>query len=217
MAENAEFWGTLEGLNVTDLQRWGSAWADLQASGMALAERRELESTKATNVFLRRALWDSAVVSYGRFAFSEQARPISAEKFVEEVAGNDGLVFHNRIMDWRHGHVAHRKHAEFESVKTVLAYAEGADRPNALRLVLGIDLGPLDDSGFVVAFHKHVAELATAMYERKIRPLAIQIVEDLNTRRMALPSSLSPARDDSTLERYVINQCVSKLGIGKLG
>ena len=213
--DDAELWGTLEGLNVTYLQRWGSAWADLQATGMALAERRELEATKATNVFLRRALWDSAVVSYGRFGFSEQARPISPEDFIEDVEGKDGLALHKRIMDWRHGHVAHRKRAEFESVETVLAYANGADRPTALRLVLGIDLGPLDDSDFVAAFQNHVAVLATAMYENKIRPLALSIIEDLNTKRIALPSSLSPARDHSTWERYVINQCVSMLGPGE--
>ena len=177
-------------------------------------ERERLEF-KPSNIFHRRALWESAVVSYGRVGFSDQKRKVSFRDFVEEVAGTDGLALHDRIMDWRHGHVAHRRDAEFESVETVLAFANGSTSPNALRVVLGVDAGPRDDSEFVTAFRQHVKVMRDAMHEKKLAPLAVDIAGDINSGRIARPTELRPADDQSSADRYVVNSCLAELGPGE--
>lgn len=199
-----ETWGTLTGLNVTLLQRWYSAWADLQFAGMSLFYLAELES-KPANIFRRRALWESAVVSYGRCAVSARKRKIPFVDFVKAVAGDDGHAVHERIMDWRHGHVAHRNSADFESVETILAYAPSGGRlsPTEMKIQLAVGAGPDDDTELVTAFERLVETVRNAMYEQKIRPLAVDIVDDLNARRVPWPSELRPPEDRSLGGRYV--------------
>lgn len=214
MSNGPELRGTINGLNVTLLQRWSSAWADLQAAGMALYERKQLDDTKASNLFLRRALWESAIASYGRCAVSDQGRKIPFKEFVEEITGDEGLAVHEQIMDWRHGHVAHRKRSEFESVETVLTFASGPSHPTSLNVVLNIHSGPDNKAELVVAFDAHVTALRDAMWEKRMFPLAPSIVDDLNAGRIARPNRLRAAKDDTSAGRYVINQCISTLGAG---
>jgi hypothetical protein len=214
MATDGERWGTLTGLKVTYAQRWCSAWADLLFADMALMYRSELADTDPAHFFQRRALWESAVVSYGRCAVSDQKRKIPFEDFVVEVTGDDGLALHERIMDWRHGHAAHRKRKEFESIETVLAFAEGSALPNALRLVLSIASGPKDDDELVVAFQPHIKTLRDAMYEKRLDPLGREIVDDFNAGLIQRPTQLRPADDRSSHERYMITHTLAELGPG---
>lgn len=214
MSTIGELWGTLIGLKVTHAQRWCSAWADLLFADMALMYRSELDHAVPANLFHRRALWESAVVSYGRCAVSDQKRKIPFREFVEEVTGDEGVALHQRIMDWRHGHVAHRKRAEFESIETVLAFATGSAHPNALRLVLGIESGPKNDDEFVVAFQSHIKTLRDAMCEKRLAPLGVEIVDDLNADCIERPTQLRPADDQSSHERYVITHTLADLGAG---
>lgn len=130
MVKNNVLWGTLRGLNVTYLQRWCSAWADLLLADMALLEHGSLG--KGSTITHRRPLWEAAVVAYGRLAVSDQKREIAFTDLISEVAGDDGIALHERIMDWRHGQVAHRKRAEFEAIKTVLAYTNSGADPRAI-------------------------------------------------------------------------------------
>ena len=205
MSDDSEMWGTLRGDNVTLLERWESAGNDLLQADMALLARRELKMELAT-IFHKRALWESAVVSYGRTVMSDHERKIPFKDYVEEIAGADGLAVHERVMDWRHGHVAHRKRPEFESVETVVTYVNGSDAPSALHLVLGIDLGPEDEGEFVTSFRQLVEVLRTSLYERRILPLVMKIVDDLNAGTIPFPLSSRPADDQSSPERYVFNR-----------
>ncbi|OBF56727.1 hypothetical protein A5756_10575 [Mycobacterium sp. 852002-53434_SCH5985345] len=208
MVKENVLWGTLSGLNVTYLQRWCSAWADLLLADMALLEHRSLG--KGSTITHRRSLWEAAVVAYGRLAVSDQKREIAFKDLISEVAGEDGVVLHERIMDWRHGHVAHRKRAEFEAIKTVFAYANSVT-PTSLHSVLAVDAGPAAGSKFARAFQKHVKMMRDSMYELRIRPLATKVIEDVNEGRIAKPGALRPADDQSTGDRYIINQCLYEL------
>jgi hypothetical protein len=49
------------------------------------------------NLFQRRALWESAIASYGRLIVSDQKRKNPFKEFVEEITGVDGLAIHERI------------------------------------------------------------------------------------------------------------------------
>lgn len=169
---------------------------------MALLYRSELEPNPG-NIFRRRACWESALISYGRLVVSNWEREIPFVEFLEEVTGDDGVALHERLMDWRQGHVAHRTSAEFESNETVLAYASGSDTPNTLKVVVGIDMGPLDDSEFAISFKQHVKTLRDAIFERRLQPLGYSIVEDVNGGRIAR-SELRPAEEQSSSGRYVV-------------
>ncbi|PYE19245.1 hypothetical protein DFR67_103156 [Williamsia limnetica] len=210
MSDDPQNWSTLSGEKVKELERWGSAWADLQHAGMALFERQQLPR-RPSSLFQRRALWESAVVAYARADQSKDRRDIQFKNFVQEITGDSGSAMHKRVMDWRHGHVAHRKRAEFESAETVIAFRNGSATPSSLHLVLGIDLGPEDDSEFVAAFRQHVEVLRNAMYETRISPLAKQIIDNINESKIVIPSEMRPADDQSSSARYVINHLLLTL------
>ncbi|MCV7346426.1 hypothetical protein [Mycolicibacterium rhodesiae] len=212
MTSGTELWGTLAGANVTLVQRWASAWADLQAAGMALYERGKSDDKRAANMFLRRALWESAIASYGRCAVSAKKRNIPFRDFVQDTVGEDGMAVHRQIMDWRHGHVAHRNRAEFESIETVLTYEKGAaQRPKSFNVVLKIDAGPPNDSEFVAAFDSHVTTLRDTLWEQKLFGLTQDIVADLNAGRIPWPSQLRAADDKIEAGWYSINQNITTL------
>lgn len=215
MASESELWGTLSGLNVTFLQRWCSAWCDLQAAAMVLHERKKSDDTAAANLFLRRALWESAVASYGRCAVSSRRRDIAFNELVQEIAGADGFAVHQRIMDWRHGHVAHRNRAEFESVETVLTYSNGPAQPTSLNVIVNIDAGPPNAAELVANFESHVTILRDAVWQKRMFPLAASVVDDLNSGRIAWPTELHLPSDETSAGRYVINQCITTLGCEK--
>ncbi|WP_131813161.1 hypothetical protein [Mycolicibacter heraklionensis] len=209
MANASESWAKMTGdpqrlNNVTLLQRWCSAWADLLHADMALLEHHELPA-KPSTVFHRRALWESAVISYGRCSVSDQKRDIPFKELVREATGDEGIALHERILDWRHGHVAHRKRSEFESVETVLAFPSGARNHAALRLVLSVQAEPEDDTGIVAAFEQHVKTVRDFMYENRVRPISKSVIADLNAGLLTL-SELQPAADQSTRARLVITQ-----------
>ncbi|MCA2254811.1 hypothetical protein JF710_16650 [Mycobacterium intracellulare] len=212
MAPDRERWATLTGLDVTYAQRWCSAWADLLLTDMALMYRAELEPTME-NMFRRRAYWESATVSYGRLIVSDKKRKIPFKEFIGEVTGDDGLALHEQIMNWRQQHVAHRTGNQYESVETVLAFEHGSATPNALKIVLGVDMGPLDDSEFVEAFREHVKTLRDAMYERKLHPLGEKIIEYFNATRPLV--QIRPALNQSSLERYVVEYRLFELAGGE--
>jgi hypothetical protein len=206
---SAQQWATASGEPVTELERWGSVWADLLLVDMVLLERRELP-TKPSTAFQRRGLWESAVIAYGRADQSQWERPVPFKDFVREVAGEDGMATHDRIMDWRHGHVAHRNRAEFESVETAVEYAQGS--PTGLYLVIASDIGPKNDHPFVAEFERHVKLLRDTMYETKISPLAMQLVDVLGSDQVALTAP-GPAQGQSSAERLVITQHLATLHV----
>ena len=60
------------------LGKWASLWADLTHAAMALLERSQLQVIAAT-VFTRRALWESAIVSYARMQTIGEKRRLEHE------------------------------------------------------------------------------------------------------------------------------------------
>ena len=98
---------TLDESDANRLSKWASLWADLLHADQALSERADLPDV-LSNVFVRRALWEAAVVSYGRMATSDK-RNVDYEELVQAARGDRGAELHKTLMVWRHDHVAHRK------------------------------------------------------------------------------------------------------------
>lgn len=154
------------------LRKWGSLWLDLLHADMALFEREKLMDN-FSNVFARRAFWESAVVSYGRMEALDwkKSRDLEHEELLRAAGGEKALAFHAEIMGWRHGHVAHRKDKEFEDTALVAQYAdEFGDELVALRLKVSTAVGPADDSRQAVEFRGHVKRIRDTLWENYLNP-----------------------------------------------
>jgi hypothetical protein len=85
------------------LRKWGSLWLDLLRADMVLHERQNLPET-AANAFTRRALWESAVITYGRMAFSDKKRKLAHDELLRVSGGEKAVAFHDQLTRWRHDH-----------------------------------------------------------------------------------------------------------------
>jgi hypothetical protein len=154
------------------LRKWGSLWFDLLHADMAMYERQNLPNT-AANVFTRRALWESAVISYGRMQFSDKKRKLTHEDLLRAAGGEKALAFHERLSQWRHNHIAHRLSPEYETI----AAAE-TGQPGLETLDLGVStwIGPSDDSALAEEFREHVKALRDSLWQIYLAPIGEALV-----------------------------------------
>lgn len=157
------------------LRKWGSLWLDLLQVDMALHERAKLPNSLATTI-TRRALWESAVISYGRMGFSD-VRNLEYEELLETVSGDSAKAFHAQVMGWRHGHVAHRTDEAYEETATVAQYADGnSTDPEALNLLISTWVGPDDESPLAHQFRDHANKLRVVLWEKYLAPIGERVV-----------------------------------------
>jgi hypothetical protein len=158
------------------LRKWGSLWLDLLHTDMALHERQNLPNT-AANVFTRRALWESAVISYGRMEFSDKRRRLTHEDLVRATGGEKALEFHQQLNHWRHNHIAHRLSPAYETTAAVAHYAD-TGQPGLETLDLGIStwIGPADNSTLAEEFRQHVKALRDTLWQRYLAPIGEALV-----------------------------------------
>ncbi|MFN3005099.1 hypothetical protein ACK12G_17710 [Mycolicibacterium wolinskyi] len=124
------------------LGKWASLWADLIHADMALHERSQLQSIPAT-AFARRALWESAIVSYGRMQASGKKRKLEHEDLLRKAQGERGIEFHEILMSWRHGHVAHRMSSAYEAVRVFADHLDDVPETlDSIRAEVVTSLGP---------------------------------------------------------------------------
>ncbi|MFF0494750.1 hypothetical protein ACFYTQ_37520 [Nocardia sp. NPDC004068] len=179
------------------LRKWGSAWFDLIQSGQALEARRNTPAS-LTTAFIRRAFWESAVISYFRVGQGDKRRKIDLEALFA-ATGDPGVSdFHNEILEWRHDHVAHRGGRRFEDVHAVICYDAQPD-VRALRLLIETSIGPSDDDELVEQFREHVLLLRNTMWESFLAPLAEKLVivaqHDTELRDSAIAAASNSAND----------------------
>lgn len=155
------------------LRKWASVWADLTHVRQVLYERAQLPNT-AANVFLRRALWESAIASYGRMGASEK-RKIDFQTFVSETGGSAAEQLHEELMLWRHEHVAHRTGAQYEE-SVVEVFFDDQD-VNHLNVAVSTSIGPADESDLARGFHDHVDELRDHLWENYMAPWGKTLAE----------------------------------------
>jgi len=181
------------------LRKWGSLWFDLLHVDMTLHERANIED-KPSNAFLRRALWESAVVAYGRMESSNKKRQLEHQDLLT-AAGCD-VSFHERAMDWRNDHVAHRLSNEYEETAAVAVYnGSGSLKLESLNLHVSTWAGPGDDSPLVTEFTAHVKKLRDKLWEKHLAPMGAAIAK-----RQALDTGLASAFPGlDTTERIMVN------------
>jgi len=158
------------------LRKWGSLWFDLLHTEMALYKRQNTPNT-AANVFVRRALWESAIISYGRMEFSDKKRKLTHEDLLRAAGGENALAFHERLSQWRHNHIAHRLSADYETTAAVARYADtGQTGLEALELGVSTWIGPTDDSGDAQEFRDHVTRVKNTLWEMYLAPIGEALV-----------------------------------------
>ncbi|MGB3894828.1 MAG: hypothetical protein WA942_11350 [Mycolicibacter sinensis] len=153
------------------LRKWGSLWLDLLHAEMVLHERQGLPDTP-TNAFTRRALWESAVIAYGRMEFSDKKRKLAHDELLKAVGGENVLAFHGQLTRWRHDHVAHRLGKDFEATAVVAGYAAtGQQNLESVAVVVSTWIGPTDDSDEACMFRTHVKALRDTLWETYLAPI----------------------------------------------
>lgn len=158
------------------LRKWGSLWFDLLHADMAMYERQNLPNT-AANVVTRRALWESAVISYGRMEFSDKKRKLTHEDLIRAAGGEKALEFHERLSRWRHNHIAHRLSPEYENTAAVARYADtGQAGLETLDLGVSTWIGPTDDSALAEEFKEHVKALRDTLWRMYLAPIGEALV-----------------------------------------
>jgi hypothetical protein len=183
------------------LRKWGSLWLDLLHANMVLYERQNVPDT-ATNAFTRRALWESAVISYGRIAFSDKKRKLAHDELLRASGGEKAVAFHDRLTRWRHDHVAHRLSKEFEATAVVAGYADtGQQGLESVAVGVSTWVGPADDSVEARMFREHVKALRDTLWETYLAPIG----EALARRQPTVPDLVPPFHGlESKTERLMV-------------
>ncbi|OFV75155.1 hypothetical protein [Rhodococcus erythropolis] len=154
------------------LGKWASLWADLIHVDMVLLERAQVTDT-AANAFHRRALWESAIVSYGRMGVSDRRRKLDYDDLLRAARGERGIEFHKTLMNWRHDHVAHRLSRDLE---TVVVFADYLDHAPSVLDSISVSVsaagGPPESSPTLVEFTAHVKALRDTLWEKYLAPTA---------------------------------------------
>lgn len=136
---------TYGGDNVARFEALASLWHDLMYVRQVLSERGRYPVNGET-LFVRRALWEAAVIAYGR-CFKKGRRQKLTREFFDDLEPDD-LELHERMDDWRDEHVAHRADRARESVATaiVLRAKDRVLEPRGVRTYVTTTLGPADES-----------------------------------------------------------------------
>jgi hypothetical protein len=184
---------TLETSEANRLGKWGSLWFDLQHVVMALGVRRNTPNT-FENAFARRALWESAVVSYGRMEASSHKRKLTHEELLRASGGDEAVAFHKQVMRRRNDHIAHRLSKEFESVEVSAHYSDDEPKPERLGLMVSTWVGPKDDALEATHFREHVTRLRDTLWEKYLAPIGQAIAD---RERVEIPVEPDSERDDT--------------------
>lgn len=153
------------------LRNWGSLWLDLLHANMVLHERKNLPDT-AANAFTRRALWESAVITYGRMEFSDKKRKLAHNELLRASGGEKAVTFHDQLTRWRHNHVAHRFSKDFEATAVVAGYADTEEKIlDSVAVGVSTWIGPADDSDEACMFREHVKSLRDTLWETYLAPI----------------------------------------------
>lgn len=188
--DREEFAASVEGEAVDQFADWASLWADLLHVEMTLRARSDVPAD-AAHLFTRRALWEAAVISYGRTATSGRRKGRVME--LVSALGVDAEKCHQDVMAWRDRHVAHRVDSlrEMVEIKAILDPAER--RIKRLNVRVAPTLGPEEEAGDLVRrFESHVKALRDRLWEERFASLEKKVLEDYASRVEELIAAATP-------------------------
>jgi hypothetical protein len=185
----------IEDPSVAELLDWASLWGDLLHVDMVLLAREGID-VAAPNLFIRRALWESAVISYGRTATSGR-RQSQIEELLT-LLSPDERSFHQEVMAWRNQHVAHRVDLSREQAEAIAIIHPEAPSIKAIQIRVNPVLGPEDeDDDLANRFKKYIEVLRNLAWTQKMAPLEQKAIEE-NSANVGnlITEGLAPAETD---------------------
>jgi hypothetical protein len=154
----------VEGDAISVLSDWASLWADLLHVDMTLLARSEMPIDGA-HLFARRALWEAAVIAYGRTAMSGRRHQRLTDLISAQ--GPSAETCHKDVMAWRNQHVAHRVDEQREHIEIGAIVDPTSKRLVRLNVRVEIVLGPEDeDDDLTLRFQTHVKALRDQTWEK---------------------------------------------------
>lgn len=166
----------VDGEAVDRLADWASLWADLLHVDMTLRARSDVPDGP-TQLFSRRALWEAAVISYGRTATTGRRQQRVTE--LVSALGVDAEKCHRDIMAWRDRHVAHRVDRLREVVETAAIVDPAESRLKRLNVRVAPALGPEEEADDLVQrFKSHVKVLRDHVWEERFPGLEQEVLEN---------------------------------------
>ncbi len=152
-----------------EFSEWFSIWGDLRHVRQALYDRRQIEDT-GVNLFVRRAIWEGAVISYGRCYITGRRRSL-----LRKYKGGmkpEQRNRHDETLHWRDKHVGHRVDPALEVAITV---AE-VDAAGTLLKVSGRITPTISPSQVAAQELEDLAEaLSDMVWEKELIPLERKI------------------------------------------
>lgn len=174
----------ISGPSTAQLESWAGLWGDLLHVDMVLQYRTGLAPDKPAEVFARRALWEGAVIAYGR-TFKSGRRKVVLKDLIERIGGNAPQI-HDEITRWRDRHVAHRVDQDRETVGTTAEIDPDGPRIIQLRVGVAPATGPdAEGDDLVSRFHPYVETLRNVVWAERIDPLAAQAVREIGVDGLA--------------------------------
>lgn len=166
----------VEGEAVDQLADWASLWADLLHVDMTLHARSDVPGD-ATHLFTRRALWEAAVISYGRTATTGRRQQRVTDLI--SALGVDAEKCHQDIMAWRDRHVAHRVDRLREAVEAEAIVDPAERRLKRLNVRVAPALGPEEEEDDLVQrFESHVKALRDHVWKERFPALEQEVLEN---------------------------------------
>lgn len=164
----------VEGKAVDALADCASLWADLLHVAMTLHARREV-SADAAHLFIRRALWEAAVISYGRTAKTGRRQPLAD---LISAQGVDAERCHKDVIAWRDRHVAHRVDRLRETVEIRVIVDPAERRLKRLNVRVAPALGPEDEADDLVQrLEAHVKALRERLWQERMPELERMVID----------------------------------------
>lgn len=161
----------LKGEAAAELADMASIWADLQLVEMTIHRWQQTVAPK--DLYVRRALWEQAVVAYAR-CFDQSRRRKIPDALVAQMAGKS-LQVHEEVLRWRNKLISHRVDDDAAWSLVTLTYRDTDDGPVSVRIRVDLPHGPENDR-MAIALGKLARELKNRIWQQWIAPLESKLL-----------------------------------------
>jgi hypothetical protein len=160
-----------------------STWADLLHVQMVIFHLEQLPPKPNTG-FVARALWEDAVVTYGR-CFNTGRRSSVVDKLEPLVAAlpQSLRTTHDEILHWRNKHVAHRVDERYEQTQVVVGVNGDPSTSTPLYARAYVTVKLSADITTIAALGKLATYLKDTIWERHFKDCEAKLVASFDPSR----------------------------------
>lgn len=175
---------SLGGVDAVRLADLASAWGDLLYVRQVLHSRSEIP-VAPVHLFARRALWEAAVVAYGRCWNSGRRAKLPPELLAD--LSPEQRALHSHVLGVRNKHVAHRVEQAFERTDVSAVFRNSTNVVRGVRIRVSTSIGP-EGSDVADEFESLVDEMKNRLWKTRMAPLERALVASLASQAPRLSS-----------------------------